>query len=251
VTEIAWRPPITFEERVKRFLSPPKLELARIIAREFKRGEPELALAPYFVDPERAAVDVGANRGIWSHVLARHCPQVFAFECNPKLFRVLAAAAPANVKAMPFALSDADGQADLYVPGEGRRFSNQGASLSASKVEGAAFAVTKVERRRLDSFDLPPVGFIKIDVEGHELSVLRGAQALIARDRPTLIVEIEQRHTKEPLENSLREIAALGYRMLFLGSHGLEDGARFNHAAPETMRGIRGRAINNFIFMPA
>lgn len=250
MTDIAWRPPETFEERVKRFLAPPKLELARIVAREFKRGEPELALAPYLVDPARAAIDVGANRGIWSHVLARHCPNVFAFECNPKLFRVLAAAAPRNVEALPFALSDGDGAASLFVPGAGRRFSNQGASLSACKVEGEAHAVVAVERRRLDSFDLPPVGFIKIDVEGHELSVVRGALALIARDRPTLIVEIEERHAKRPLAESIGEICALGYRMMFLGEHGLEDAARFNLAAPETMRSARGLQVNNFIFMP-
>lgn len=247
----AWRPPETLEERLKRFFAPPKLELARIVAREFKRGEPELALAPYLVDRTRAAVDVGANRGIWSHVLARHCPKVFAFECNPKLYRVLAAAAPRNVEPLQFALSDGDGAASLFVPGAGRRFSNQGASLSASKVEGEAHAVVTIERRRLDSFDLPPVGFIKIDVEGHELSVVRGAAALIARDRPTLIVEIEERHAKRPLGDSFAEICALGYRMLFLSEHGLVDASRFNLAAPETMRSARGLPVNNFIFIPA
>lgn len=251
MTGIAWRPPETFEERIKRFLAPPKLELARIVAREVRRGEPELALAPYLVDPARAAIDAGANRGIWSHILARHCPKVFAFECNPKLFDVLAAAAPRNVEPQPFALSDADGAAELFVPGSGRRFSNQGASLSACKVEGAAHRVVAVERRRLDSFDLPPVGFIKIDVEGHELAVVRGAQALIARDRPTLVVEIEERHAKRPLADSVSEICALGYRMMYLGEHGLEDAARFNLAAPETMRSVRGLPVNNFIFIPA
>lgn len=246
-----WSPPLTFEERVKRLLAPPKLELARVVAREFKKGEPELALVPFLADPARAAIDAGANRGIWAHVLARHCPKVYAFECNPKLFQVLAAAAPPNVQALSFGLSSADGEANLFVPGENGRYSNQGASLSAAKVEGVAHTALPVSIRRLDRLALDPIGFIKIDVEGHELDVLAGARDLIARDKPTLVVEIEARHTKRPLADSLDEIESYGYRMLFLGPRGLEDGARFDRANPEDMRGPRNRPVNNFIFLPA
>jgi hypothetical protein len=43
----------------------------------------------------------------------------------------------------------------------------------------------------LDALDLPKVDFIKVDVEGHELAVLRGAVATLERCMPTLLVEID------------------------------------------------------------
>jgi FkbM family methyltransferase len=244
----AWTPPLTIEERLKRLLVPPRLELARVTARELKKGEPELRLAQFLADPSRAAIDAGANRGIWAHVLARVCPKVYAFEPNPKLFAVLRAAAPRNVECFAYGLSDADGEARLMVPGEGVRFSNQGATLNPAKVEGQAFRETLVETRRLDALSLDPVGFIKIDVEGHELSVLRGGAALIARDKPTLIVEMEERHTKRPLRDALQEVRALGYRMLYLGAHGLQDGDALDPEHPPASP--RGVPVNNFIFLP-
>jgi FkbM family methyltransferase len=242
----SWTPPSTLEEKLKRLLAPPRLELLRIAARELKRGEPELRLLPFLVDPSRAAVDAGANRGIWAEMLARLCPKVYAFEPNPKLFPVLEAAARRNVECFAYGLSDADGQADLMIPGEGVRYSNQGATLNPSKVLGVKHGVTQIETRRLDSLALAPVGFIKIDVEGHELAVIRGATALIARDMPTLVVEIEERHTKKPLAEALSEITSLGYRMLYLRQDGLQDGSTYR----PNERSPRGGPVNNFIFIP-
>lgn len=48
---------------------------------------------------------------------------------------------------------------------------------------------------RLDDIIKDDVGFIKIDVEGHELAVLKGATSLINRCRPVLLVECEERHS--------------------------------------------------------
>jgi FkbM family methyltransferase len=244
----AWTPPSTLEERIKRLLVPARLELARVAAREMRRGEPEVKLLPALVDPRRAAIDAGANRGVWSYLLSPLTPKVFAFEPNPKLFAVLKAGARANVECLACALSDRDGGGELLVPGAGARFSNQGATLNPAKVEGIAHVALTVETRRLDSLDLPPIGFIKIDVEGHEMAVVRGARALIARDKPRLVIEMEERHTKAPLADALGEVASLGYRMLYLGADGLTDGARFTPDAPPS--GPRGAPVNNFIFIP-
>ncbi len=243
-----WTPPSTLEERVKRLLVPAGVELARVAARELKKGEPEVRLLSGLVDPKRAAVDAGANRGVWSYLLSPLVPRVFAYEPNPKLFAVLKAGARSNVECFPYGLSDSDGAAELMIPGHDGRYSNQGATLNPAKIGGAAHAVTRIETRKLDSLNLPPVGFIKIDVEGHEMAVLRGAKALIARDKPRLIVEMEERHTKTPLANAIGEIKAMGYRMMYLGAEGLTDGENFNAQAPPPSP--RGTPVNNFIFIP-
>ena len=242
----SWTPPTTLEERVKRWLLPARLEVARVTARELRKGEPELRLLPFLADPTRAAIDAGANRGIWAHRLASLCPKVYAFEPNPKLFAVLKAGARGNVECHSFGLSDANGEAELMVPGVPGHYSNQGATLNPAKVAGQPFASLRVATKRLDDLNLDPVGFIKIDVEGHEMAVLRGAKALIARDRPRLIIEMEEKHTKQAIGDAIGEVTALGYRMIFLGADGLDDSSRFTPA----IMGPRGIPVNNFIFLP-
>ncbi|MGO8126768.1 FkbM family methyltransferase, partial [Rhizobium ruizarguesonis] len=66
-------------------------------------------------------------------------------------------------------------------------------TLSTQNVEEIS-----VPTRRLDSYQFGPLGFIKIDVEGHELKVLKGSQAILNRDHPNLLIEAEDRHRPEP-----------------------------------------------------
>jgi hypothetical protein len=56
---------------------------------------------------------------------------------------------------------------------------------------------------RLDDAIGGPVGFIKIDIEAHELPVLEGAAEILNRDRPVLLIESEKRHHSEASENFL------------------------------------------------
>ena len=59
---------------------------------------------------------------------------------------------------------------------------------------GDTVETIRVPLRTLDSYNLSNIGFIKIDVEGHELDVLRGAEVTLRRDQPNLLIEIENRH---------------------------------------------------------
>ncbi len=243
-------PPPTLEERLKRALVPPALELWRITRREKLKGEPGLKLLPFLIDPERAALDIGANRGIWAGEMARLTDMVWAFEPNPKLFAFLVSALGGQVICRGEALSDTDGQAALMVPGSAGRYSNQQASLSAQRVADAAHMKVGVSTARLDSLDPPPVGFMKIDVEGHERAVLEGARATIARDRPAMIIEIEERHSGRPLDAELDYVEALGYR-----THPIIRGHLARRADLDVARHHRSRVgrrdyVNNFVFLP-
>ncbi|MBP7063044.1 FkbM family methyltransferase [Ferrovibrio sp.] len=246
---MAWEPPSTFEEKLKYSLIPGSLYIRYRVWKELRRGERELALVPFLVDPVRAALDVGANKGVWTWMLAQHCRQVFALEPNPKPFRVLQRCKPQNAEAWQVAASNATGTAELRIPLGRKGYSNQGGSLNAAKV-GASYGSVSVPAKRLDDCGLPPVGFIKIDVEGFEAEVLAGAADLIRRDRPVLVIEMEEAHTRKPIETMVAEVEALGYAAYALRKGQLTHFARLdpetNHRAPPS----RADYVFNFIFLP-
>ena len=245
-----WKPPYTWEERLKYALVPASLYIRYRVAKERRRGEREIQLLPYLADPARVSVDVGAHKGVYAWALRKHSRRVHAFEPNPKIFPILNRIAGGNIEASPIALSNETGTATFRVPRHRRGgFSNQGGSLSAVKVSGEHVGV-EVETRRLDDLGLRDIGFIKIDVEGFEQEVLAGAAECIARDRPTLLVEMEEAHTSIPIEDALDAVLRLGYRGLFLRRGVLWpldafDGSRFHRNAER-----REDYVFNFIFLP-
>ena len=174
---MAWTPPETLEETAKRLLVPPGLYARYKYAKELRRGEREIRLAPFLADPRRAAIDAGANKGVWTYALLKAgCREVHAFEPNPKQFAVLQSWAKDRAHLHPIALSDTAGEATLMVPKGAGGYSNQGASLSTIKVGAQPFGAVTVEARPLDHHGVENVGFLKKDVEGFELQVLKKYQ---------------------------------------------------------------------------
>ena len=172
-------------------------------------------LAPY-VEPGTVALDVGASLGLWSLPLARaarRCDaRLWCFEPNPENLRWLEAnlagnglAGVAEVHAV--ALGSRDGTARLGYREHG---GGNGALLDPGGIEMVEVAV-----RRLDDVKLPRrVSFIKMDIEGFELEVLRGGRALIARDRPAVFGEFSPAWMAlrgEDIDAELPWLADLGY----------------------------------------
>lgn len=247
---IDWSPPRTVEERLKGFLVPPRLYIRYKAAKERLRGEPEMRLMSFLVDRNRNAVDAGANKGTYSFVLGQLARTVYAYEPNPKMFAVLQRTAGRNVVVSPLALSDRAGVVEFRVPRYGKgSYSNQGGTLSAIKVSDD-YAAIPVNAEPLDALGLTDIGFIKIDVEGFEAEVLAGAQEIIARDRPTLMIEIEEKHTQVPIETALADVLALGYDGFFYdrAAHALRALGSF-HPEDHHRNPVKGYVFN-FIFLP-
>ena len=246
----AWRPPSTFEERVKALLIPPQLYIRYKVIKERLKGEAEIRLLSFLVDRNRNVVDAGANKGTYTFIFGRLAKKVYAFEPNPKMFDILKRTAGRNVVLSPLALSNAAGDMEFRVPRYGKHsYSNQGGTLSAIKVN-EDYAAIPVKTARLDGLDLQNIGFIKIDVEGSESEVLQGAREVIARDRPTLMIEIEEKHTQVPIENALAEVLSLGYDGFFFyrTTQALRSISCFE---PEQHhRDPRKGYVFNFIFLP-
>lgn len=246
---ISWMPRFTWEERFKYNIVPPRLYLWRLLRKHWRRGEAELRLLPEIVPPGRAAIDVGANKGVYTHYLSRLCPHVHAFEPNPKMHHLLRRTLPRNATAYPCALSDRNDTADLIVPIYGSVFSNVGASLNPLKKDRQHGTVT-VETRTLDSFGFKNVGFVKIDVEGFEKTVLAGARELIARERPVILVEMEEGHTGEPIEASHAFMDQFDMEGFFVRGGQLMPLSAFDPDADHRRKVRQPGYVNNFIFKP-
>ncbi|MFP3991178.1 FkbM family methyltransferase [Streptomyces sp. E11-3] len=187
-------------------LLPPRL-VGAAAAFLYPRFEPELAHLADFCPPDcGTAIDVGGWYGPWSRRLARRARRVVTVEPVPHLARTLRAAVPRNVRVLQAAASDQPGTARLWLPA-GDRGERGVSSLVRRDIHARAVDVRCVT---LDGLDLRDVHFIKIDVDGNELPVLRGTVHLLDRDRPALIVELEARI--QPVAPVLDLLAEHGYR---------------------------------------
>ena len=209
--------------------------------------DPEMGLLKFLVDPARISLDVGANLGLFSYFLSRLSPKVMAFEPNPYPLRTLLQVADRNVEVFPMAIGNSDGPVTLSIPRSRKGWMSNGAGID--KTAGATSYPVEVMCHRIDALRLDPVGFIKIDVEGHELAVLEGARETIRRDRPAIFLETEYLHVGEKVFDVFRFCADLGYRGFFLGRHGLTDISLFDVERHQKHRGPD--YVKNFIFVPA
>lgn len=245
-----WAPPSSFEEKLRGGLIPPSIYYILRARRELRRGEAELRILPFLVDPTRQSIDAGANKGVYTYWLERLSQHVHAFEPNPKMFKILTRGVGSKATVHHAALSDQAGEFALRIPKTGQgRYSNQGASLNHDKV-GDSYGEVMVKTLRLDDMDIKNIGFIKIDVEGHEMAVLDGAVQTIKRERPTLLIEMEQQHTKRPIKDDLKRVIDLGYRMVFLHKGVLMDQDRFDTQAHHLKTATAADYVFNFIFLP-
>jgi FkbM family methyltransferase len=144
-----------------------------------------------FLQPDRAFLDIGAHVGTYSWTCAAKAAHVYAFECGPKTFCHLAAniairGLEYKITPFPFALGNTDGEATYYVrSGEG---GDNGIKALTGADEGCQKVTVPV--RRLDSFGLKNIGFVKMDVEGFEREVLEGAaETLRASGWPKILFE--------------------------------------------------------------
>ena len=240
-------PSSTLEERIVNAVIPPFLYWRIRAWRGWIRGERELRLLKHLVDPRRNAVDAGANKGVYSYYLSRYAKHCYAYEPNPKVRAILARCTRgANVTVSGAALSDKAGVATMMLPMRRGRPANQTGSLRTDLVGRMEHLALEVETRRLDGEQVGDVGFIKIDVEGYERQTIEGARQTIARCRPTLLVEIDEKNSAEKPEAVIAWIESLGYAAYCLNAGVLASAKRVDLADELA----QGRFINNFVFLP-
>jgi FkbM family methyltransferase len=224
--------------------------------------ESEIRLLQFLVPQTLTAIDVGANAGVYSHALSKIAKNVISIEADPKLASELRRLCNANVKILNNAASDEDRIVELRTPladSERRALSTIEAS---NNLRGERFSVTKVAARRLSDL-IPPeteIGFLKIDVEGHELAVLLGAIEIIENMQPVILVEAEERHRPNAVRSICEFLFPRGYMGLMVKDsvlapiddfrvdiHQKADGPQIDQLNSGK---IPLGYVNNFIFLP-
>lgn len=220
------------------------------------QAEKEIALLPLLCRADAMAIDVGANQGLYVHHLLPLVRQVIAFEPLPTMQAQLQRFYAGKISLEPVALSRAPGRAQLRMPAGNPSWATM---AQTNKLEMASpdkhIETVDVKVRTLDSYDYRNVSFIKIDVEGNEEAVLEGAVATLAREKPNLIIEVEERHNAGSVNRVAQFLGHLGYDGFYLLDGELKPFATLDLARDQDVHNVGvqgkvGRYINNFIYVP-
>lgn len=143
---------------------------------EFTIGDIRLLLSK--CPNKQVAIQAGGNVGIWPREFSKEFEEVYTFEPDALNFECLVRNTEGrdNIKAWNAALGDKPGTADLH-----RLSYNCGAHRIK---EGNEFHVMTI-----DALDLPACDLIQLDIEGYELTALKGAQKTIEAFRPVIMIE--------------------------------------------------------------
>jgi FkbM family methyltransferase len=237
----------------------------RIRARRMLEGarranrDAELDMIDLLVGPDEWAIDVGAHVGLYAAAMLESAQHVVAFEPDPWAALALKQLFADRLNLLEAAASDVPGAAVIHVPRIRDDLAHARATLEPAVARGLQNEEVAVLRVRIDDLALDRVGLIKVDVEGHEQSVLRGAEATLRRCQPALIVESEIRHRADGPTLVERYLGDLGYAGMFAYGEDLLPFEAFRpdvhqrdelRAAIEAGEDHAGDYANNFIFLP-
>jgi FkbM family methyltransferase len=200
-----------------------RLELPRqsrmgwAVAFEGRYNQAAVRQVAEFIRPETVVLDVGASIGLWTvqlgKIAASRRASLWAFEPNPQNTPWIRS---------NLVLNDLAETVTVCEMGLGDRAESPLLAHTENGVGNGAIAVNgedgiPIAIRRLDDIDLPaPVSFIKIDVEGYETAVLRGAAGLLERDRPVIFGEFSVAWLEARGENLRAALVELDYEVTAL-----------------------------------
>lgn len=128
-------------------------------------------------------LDIGANFGVMGQALERSGFDVISFEPQPDVFKVLCKNVAGEKYNCGLGVDSGTYQMPKVLLGSRANYGGMGIGYRSD------LGTIDVTVSTLDSFEFTDVGFMKIDVEGFEESVLRGGAETIARCRPIMYIE--------------------------------------------------------------
>lgn len=221
-----------------------------------KRLEPELFYIGKSVKKGRRAIDIGANEGMYSYLFSQKFDVVEAFEPQANCTQLLSIYNKyhrQNINIHNVGLSNFCGTSTLYIPiAEAADAQVVSGLATFTQIRGKQQQI-EVPVYKLDDYQFEDVSLIKIDVEGHESQVIEGGTEMISREKPVILVEIEQRHLEDkPIEKVFEQITALDYEGFFWHQqlHPLSEFSYEQNQKPYLENVFHQNYIHNFLFYP-
>lgn len=218
----------------------------------------ELLLLEFFLTKNSVFFDIGTNKGEYAYYVEKliNPKNIYLFEPEKKLNKQLQAIF-SNCNVNNIALSNSKGTHQFKIPVINGVVDNCLSSLEVDNKEDneTEAIIYEVKTDTLDNFakekNIIP-DLIKIDVEGHELSVLKGAEKFISKYHPTLIIEIEQRHHKDiNIESVFESFKQKGYNCYYYSKKQSQLFPYENKTHLTNTKDYFGKIdyINNYIFI--
>jgi len=139
-----------------------------------------------YVKNDWVCIDVGTYIGLHTLTLSKLCEKVIGFEAQPLIYDCLENTLKYkninNVTLYNIALSNEEGHTKI--------FTNNNGDASLEGIRDYKFKYNyNIKKNKLDNYNIQHVDLIKIDIEGSEWSMLEGANDLITKHRPLIILE--------------------------------------------------------------
>lgn len=150
-------------------------------------------------------LDIGANIGVISQALLANGYRVMAFEPQPEIFELLSENCR-SVGGEFVVFNTAVGSSAGVATMPKVQYSAKGNFGGLGIGDTSIYGTIDVPVTTIDSYHFPNVGFVKIDVEGYELEVLRGMVDTITRCRPVLYIEDDRRERSAALREYIRSL---------------------------------------------
>lgn len=216
----------------------------------------EVLLLSSQLQPGDVVVDVGAHIGVFTLVAAKYCDEVYAFEISPSTAKYLRrnlelnAALATKVTLHELGVSDQEGEYTLYNSVANPDLASL-QPIERSDMFAETVVVTTLDRCLADR----PFSWLKIDVEGSELSVLRGASEHLSKNRPNVLLELFEPFQQRAgascgaIEQFFVERSYTGY--LLSVSRSAQHGKRpALHLAPLVVEHLDPVQASNALFVP-
>lgn len=189
----------------------------------YRNDRGEIAYVIDAIQPGQTVFDIGAHKAgylYWMRKRAGNTGKVIAFEPQSRLYQYLVRVKKGlgwrNVVIEPLALSDAESDVPLYMPSDSRKGSSPGATIVDQQDKDSFQPTETVHTQTLDDYCLRyrlQPAFLKIDVEGNEGKVFRGAVKTLTQYKPKILVEIESRHVgREKVRDTFHFLQKLQYK---------------------------------------
>ena len=238
---------------LKKFFFPEPVLLKRRLERSIKnKDENEIDLLKRFIKPGTDSIDVGVYRGVYSYEMSKYSKKVHSFEPNPLIFKYInknLKKISNNIDLYNFALSNENKVSNLRIPIRNKKINKE--NYEEHYLMGRAtvhelnnfqnYEKFEITLKKIDDFNFDnEISFMKIDVEGHEMEVIEGGKLFIKKNKPVLLVEIEERHSKKNIHHSIDYINGLGYNSYFYDENNLKKTSELKNM----------KLFTNFIFLP-